>query len=1234
MIQKQRNIIFALNSYKKFKHVILLLWIIYIILLLNGNEKVSANNFLYENFQSDFNAKKNYEKSPLSINYFPFTTQHTQLTISHSLLSINQTKLSTYNLALSTKQDSCPTGHEADVWVLGNKGLNWKKGNPSKDTGFNVIAPLGESYTSYSDENGDLLIIATNNEVYNKYYEVIDNQKILPFGGSSSFMNLLVPAPNSDSLFYFFYPNQVLSGTDTFPHPLYYAVIDIKANNGRGKYLKIHIKILENSAERVEGIRHCNGKDWWIIGQNSLTDSFYVWLLNENGLIEPPQMFDSGNKNKEGNYVVIGHLKSSHSGAFIVEGTYGKIIKYPGGFISNSSLEIHHFDPLNGRIYGSIDLPVKQISDRANFGHIEFSSDDRMLYAGFTAYQMDISSLNPQKIVESSFPLNNYWGTGAALGKNLELYFTNPYSISNNPESNYLGHVKYPRRWGWDMGHNDLYLDLGKDTRMWYWAPHFAQSIRFPYKAYIQTAYLRCKDSLLEVHILDPCPHEKAEWSLLDGGEIVSTSSDGDTVYLKYKQEGEYHIAVRYPARCGFKTDTVDIKIMQCQCNTTLFQFPISDTSLCAASDYILPFHSSYDYVSMNKIYFHQKDTIKLMNLKKDTILNFRFFNFYGCDTFVSHHIHIYNPNPPTFDTIHLCYGDSAWIDGRYYSAVSTVKLKYKVSGGCDSVHTTFLNYSEEPTITFQNFRICAGDSVEVNGKFYTQDTFFTYKYLNVDGCDSFIFKPRVIVYPAILPSQSTIIICKDDSIRIKQQWYKIGDRFSDTLQNNNGCDSIIQYNILPSKTDTTSVRHLLCAGDSILLLGRKWGDPQTLFEVLQSSRGCKDSLIMHDIRLLPAITPTMREYYLCKGDSIFINNQWIKSAQSIETKLKSFAGCDSIIMYEIKLLPSIAPTMREHYICNGDSIFINNQWIKSAQRIETKLKSFTGCDSIIIHEIKLHTTIAPTMREHYICNGDSIFINSQWIKSAQNIETKLRSFTGCDSILQDNIIMKPLLTREIQFYICYGDSVQVFGSWYDEEIQFDRRISSSNPALCDSLIEYQIIQYEDIYVDLPQRIEIEEGSPVNLTSTFSPNAKTFHWSPSQDLSCTDCPNPICTSPNDRIYYLEVSDEYGCISSDSMLVLVKKKSGEFFFPNAFSPNADGINDLWIPVASSAQLNLISLHIYSRWGEQVYSCTSSCKGWDGKMNEQVVNPGVYVYHMVFRDERGDRKEVNGEFTLLR
>ena len=174
----------------------MLFWIICIILLLNGNEKVSANNFLYENFQSDFKAKKNYEKSPLSINYFPFIDHH-------SLLSINQTKLPTYNLALSTKQDSCPTGHEADVWVLGNKGLNWKKGNPAIDSGFRFTPIFGESYTSYCDKNGELLIFATNMRVYNKYAEVIENRSFFPFGGPSSIMNLLLSSslghPNQNS---------------------------------------------------------------------------------------------------------------------------------------------------------------------------------------------------------------------------------------------------------------------------------------------------------------------------------------------------------------------------------------------------------------------------------------------------------------------------------------------------------------------------------------------------------------------------------------------------------------------------------------------------------------------------------------------------------------------------------------------------------------------------------------------------------------------------------------------------------------------------------------------------------------------------------------------------------------------------------------------------------------------------------------------------------------------------
>ncbi|MBK7226244.1 MAG: gliding motility-associated C-terminal domain-containing protein, partial [Saprospiraceae bacterium] len=616
--------------------------------------------------------------------------------------------------------------------------------------------------------------------------------------------------------------------------------------------------------------------------------------------------------------------------------------------------------------------------------------------------------------------------------------------------------------------------------------------------------------------------------------------------------------------------------------------------------------------VKINQNYFYPDDSIVIKQIKADTCLDITLSNFFGCDTTFHYCFDVYDRVRSTMDTVRLCYGDSIFIKDRYYSFTDQVVTLYDNMNGCDSMHATHLRYYSPARSIAQTYTLCNGDSIFINGIWHTKSSNFSYSAKSIYGCDSLIYDVQIKLQSATTPTMSEHYICNGDSIFINNQWIKSAQRIETKLKSFTGCDSIIIYDIKLYNVIAPTIRqHYICNGDSIFINNQWIKSAQRIETKLKSFTGC-DSIIMHEIKLHPDIASTIREHYICNGDSIFINNQWIKSAQRIETKLKSFTGCDSIIIYDIKLYNVIAPTMREHYICNGDSIFINNQWIKSAQRIETKLKSFTGCDSIIMHEIKLHPAIAPTMYEHYICNGDSILINNQWIKSAQSIETKLKSFTGCDSILQDKIIIKPLFTREIQFYICYGDSVQVFGSWYDEEIQFDQRISSSNPALCDSLIEYQIIQYEDIYVDLPQRIEIEEGSSVTLTSTYSPNAKTFRWSPSQELSCTDCSNPICTSSNDRVYYLEVSDENGCISSDSIQVLVKKKSGEYFFPNAFSPNADGLNDLWIPVASSAQLNLISLHIYSRWGEQVYSCTSSCKGWDGKwLNNQSIQECMFI-----------------------
>ena len=1060
MMQKQRNIIFTLISYKKFKYVILVLCIICFILLLNGYEKVAANNSLYENFQSDFKAKKNYEKSPLSINYFPFTTHHSLLSINHSPLSIKQTKLSTYNLPLSTHQDTCPTGHETDIWYVdSDKVLNFNSGTPVIDTGY--VASFGEACNAICDYTGKFLFYTDNRKLYNRNHKPMKGN--LPsFTYISSTMSLILPRPNSDSIYYWFTPD---SQFGLQIQKLYYHQVNMNRNGGNGEIVQAEQVLMDTSSERVTAVRHCNGRDWWIVGQHGYDERLFVWLMDTSGIHKQEhQIYDPQFQRIKDNHLIAGYMKFSPDGNVLAEHNHsfdGKNISF---FIG-----LHKFDPSTGYFYNSLNIEYKDYHIAYDYG-LEFSPSGRYLYLTESFIrQFDLKHWNADSIANSRVNIARINVLDCpSLCKDGKIYLTNLYKT-------FVSTINNPERKGLRANFEYKAIDLGPN-QVAQGAPSPARGLMWPFRTFIKGEYEVCKQSRHKYFISDPCSHEPVQWTILDSAQL-KTAQGLDTVDVYFPRPGTYRIAAAYPVRCGFKSDTITIEVNECICNTK-WKSTLKDTQLCYLGNITIPYQTNAQYVKINQNYYYPEDSIVINNIKADTCLNITLSNFFGCDTTFRYCIDVYDRIRSTMDTVRLCYGDSIFIKDRYYSFTDQVVTLYDNMNGCDSMHTIHLRYYSPAKSITQTFTLCNGDSIFINGIWHTKSSDFSYSAKSIYGCDSLI------------------------------------------------------YNV------------------------------------------------------------------------------------------------------QIKLQSAITPTMREHYICNGDSIFINNQWIKSAQSIETKLKSFTGCDSIIMHEIKLYPDIVPTMREYYICNGDSIFINNQWIKSEQRIETKLKSFTGCDSILQDNIIMKPLLTREIQFYICYGDSVQVLGTWYDEEIQFDQRISSSNPALCDSLIEYQIIQYEDIYVDLPQSIEIEEGSAVTLTSAYSPNAKTFRWTPSQELSCTDCPNPICTSSNDRIYYLEVSDEFGCISRDSIQVIVKKKSGEFFFPNAFSPNADGLNDLWIPVASSAQLNLISLDIYSRWGEQVYSCTLSCKGWDGKMADQSVNPGVYVYRTVFRDERGDRKEVNGEFTLLR
>lgn len=115
---------------------------------------------------------------------------------------------------------------------------------------------------------------------------------------------------------------------------------------------------------------------------------------------------------------------------------------------------------------------------------------------------------------------------------------------------------------------------------------------------------------------------------------------------------------------------------------------------------------------------------------------------------------------------------------------------------------------------------------------------------------------------------------------------------------------------------------------------------------------------------------------------------------------------------------------------------------------------------------------------------------------------------------------------------------------------------------------------------------------------------------------------------------LTVYNSVGCFSSDT--VNIKAVSCcQIFTPNAFSPNADGINDYFMPVLKQGQL-IISFQVFDRWGKVVCSNLSGhLLGWDGQYeNGNIADGGVYNYLIYYSCDGHANETIRGEVTLLR
>ena len=87
-----------------------------------------------------------------------------------------------------------------------------------------------------------------------------------------------------------------------------------------------------------------------------------------------------------------------------------------------------------------------------------------------------------------------------------------------------------------------------------------------------------------------------------------------------------------------------------------------------------------------------------------------------------------------------------------------------------------------------------------------------------------------------------------------------------------------------------------------------------------------------------------------------------------------------------------------------------------------------------------------------------------------------------------------------------------------------------------------------------------------------------------------------------------------------------------FFPNAFTPNGDGLNDTFHPVGN--EVPDYSMNIFNRWGELVFETTTMEPGWDGTFKGKQCEPDTYGYIVIYKNLQGEATKMKGYVVLTR
>jgi gliding motility-associated-like protein len=474
---------------------------------------------------------------------------------------------------------------------------------------------------------------------------------------------------------------------------------------------------------------------------------------------------------------------------------------------------------------------------------------------------------------------------------------------------------------------------------------------------------------------------------------------------------------------------------------------------------------------------------------------------------------------------------------------------------------------------------------------------------------------------------------CVGDTLFINNQIITKAGIYQDTIHSALGCDTVMEYTVIFNQTpDTAFLAESICAGEYFTVNNQQFNQPGTYFIPVPRQNKC-DSVVVLTLSFKAAIHIS-QNINGCVGDTLFLNNQIIIKSGIYQDPIHSALGCDTVREYTVTFNQTPDTTFLAESICAGEYFTVNNQQFNQPGTYFIPVPRQNKCDSVVVLTLSFKAAIHIPQNING-CIGDTLFINNQFITKAGIYQDTIHSALGCDTIREYTVTFNQ--TPDTAFLaesICAGEYFMVNNQQFNQPGTYFIPVPRQNK--CDSVVvlTLTINPLPAIHATADAN-RIEQGSAVQL-NVETEELLSYYWQPVNST----LQNPVAVVEAPTWFVVEAADiTTSCISVDSVfvdiIVVAAKDScgADIFIPNAFTPNGDGVNDVF-QIRTTSTLKHVQLLIFNRWGNKIFESNDITKGWNGMYKGILAPEDACGYYFYAECENGAVIVRKGNVTVIK